>query len=55
MLCGTSALPTLVQEFWTRLRNGKAKLTRYGGTEFAVSKALLGDEGVPVGSVGNWS
>ena len=53
MLCGTSALPAPVQEFWTRLRNGKAMLTRYGGTEFgAVFKVPLGDESIPIGSVG---
>lgn len=53
MLCGTSALPAPVQEFWTRLRNGKAMLTRYGGTEFgAVFKVPLGDQGIPIGSVG---
>ena len=53
MLCGTSALPAPVQEFWTRLRHGKAMLTRYGGTEFgAVFKVPLGDQSIPLGSVG---
>ena len=53
MLCGTSALPAPVQEFWTKLRNGKAMLTRYGGTEFgAVFKVPLEDQGIPIGSVG---
>lgn len=35
MLCGTSALPRPLQQKWTRLRNGRPILTRYGGTEFA--------------------
>jgi malonyl-CoA/methylmalonyl-CoA synthetase len=53
MFCGTSALPAPVQEFWTKLRNGKPMLTRYGGTEFgAVLTVPLWDEGVPIGSVG---
>jgi malonyl-CoA/methylmalonyl-CoA synthetase len=53
MLCGTSALPAPVQEFWTTLRNGKAMLTRYGGTEFgAVFKVPLEDQSIPIGSVG---
>lgn len=34
MLCGTSALPRPLQQKWTKLRDGKAILTRYGGTEF---------------------
>jgi malonyl-CoA/methylmalonyl-CoA synthetase len=53
MFCGTSSLPAPVQQFWTSLRNGKAMLTRYGGTEFgAVLTVPLYDEGVPIGSVG---
>lgn len=53
MFCGTSSLPAPVQQFWTTLRNGKAMLTRYGGTEFgAVLTVPLRNEGVPVGSVG---
>ena len=53
MLCGTSALPAPVQEFWTKLRNGESILTRYGGTEFgAVYKVPLGDKSIPIGSVG---
>lgn len=35
MLCGTSALPRPLQSKWTKLRNGRPILTRYGGTEFA--------------------
>jgi malonyl-CoA/methylmalonyl-CoA synthetase len=33
MLCGTSALPQVLQQKWTKLRGGKMLLTRYGGTE----------------------
>ena len=32
MLCGTSALPGPVQDFWNRIRD-KPILTRYGATE----------------------
>lgn len=34
LLCGTSALPKPLQEKWTKLRDGKRIMTRYGGTEF---------------------
>ncbi|KAJ5135243.1 uncharacterized protein N7515_004521 [Penicillium bovifimosum] len=52
MLCGTSALPGPVQEFWHQLRN-KPILTRYGATEFgAVIKTDLGSDGTPQNSVG---
>ena len=34
MMCGTSALPRPLQQKWTRLRDGKPILTRFGGTEF---------------------
>ena len=34
LICGTSALPRPLQQKWTKLRDGKAILTRYGGTEF---------------------
>lgn len=33
LLCGTSALPSSVQAFWTKLLGGKPILTRYGATE----------------------
>ena len=53
MLCGTSALPRPLQDKWTKIRDGKPILTRYGGTEFgnvfSVSPWL---ENVPDGSVG---
>lgn len=53
MLCGSSALPKPVQDFWTGIRNGKIILTRYGATEFgAVFKVPLDARGVPDGSVG---
>jgi malonyl-CoA/methylmalonyl-CoA synthetase len=53
MFCGTSSLPAPVQGFWTRMRNGKPMLTRYGGTEFgSVLQVPLGDKSVPIGSVG---
>jgi malonyl-CoA/methylmalonyl-CoA synthetase len=32
--CGSSALQKDVQVFWTKLRNGRPILTRYGATEF---------------------
>ncbi|KAL4862473.1 hypothetical protein BDV12DRAFT_207184 [Aspergillus spectabilis] len=51
-LCGTSALPAPVQEFWTRILDGRQILTRFGGTEFhAVLKAGLSG-GAPTNSVG---
>ncbi|GAB7354407.1 hypothetical protein MBLNU459_g4901t2 [Dothideomycetes sp. NU459] len=51
-LCGTSALPSPIADFWTRLL-GKKILLRYGGTEFgAVLKVQMGDDMVPDGSVG---
>ncbi|KAL5339985.1 hypothetical protein BJX70DRAFT_397222 [Aspergillus crustosus] len=54
-LCGTSALPAPVQEFWMRILDGRQILTRFGGTEFhAVIKAGLAGE-TPVGSVGSVS
>ena len=53
MMCGTNALPRPLQEFWTRIRNGKIILTRYGSTEVgAVFKVPLDPTGVPDGSVG---
>lgn len=53
MICGTSALPRPVQEFWTHLRDGRAVLTRYGSTEVgAVLRVRADDKEVPDGSVG---
>ncbi|KAL9088344.1 MAG: hypothetical protein Q9165_006269 [Trypethelium subeluteriae] len=51
-LCGTSALPRPISEFWTELMQ-KRILQRYGATEFgAVFKVVMGDDQVPDGSVG---
>ena len=51
-LCGTSALPKPIADFWAELL-GKRIVLRYGGTELgAVFKVRLGDENVPDGSVG---
>lgn len=53
MLCGSSALPRPMQEFWTRIRGGRIILTRYGATEFgAIFKVEAGDKSTPEGSVG---
>lgn len=52
VLCGTSALPHPIAEFWTDLLQNRI-VQRYGGTEFgAVFNSRLGDMGVPDGSVG---
>jgi malonyl-CoA/methylmalonyl-CoA synthetase len=52
MLCGTSALPQPINDFWTELLQ-KRIVQRYGGTEFgAVIKVPLGDVDIPDGSVG---
>ncbi|KAJ6115610.1 hypothetical protein N7523_006027 [Penicillium sp. IBT 18751x] len=52
MLCGSSALPSPVQDFWENLRQ-KPILTRYGATEFgAVIKTDLDSTGTPRNSVG---
>ncbi|KAF2471712.1 fatty-acyl-CoA synthase [Lindgomyces ingoldianus] len=51
-LCGTSALPQPLNEFWTILMQ-KRIVQRYGATEFgAVFKVHLDDKGTPDGSVG---
>ncbi|KAJ5645043.1 hypothetical protein N7507_011054 [Penicillium longicatenatum] len=52
MLCGSSALPEPVQDFWEELRE-KPMMTRYGATEFgAVIKTDLSPQGMPRNSVG---
>jgi len=52
VLCGTSALPRPIAEFWAELLQDKI-VQRYGATEFgAVFKVHLGDTEVPDGSVG---
>lgn len=46
-LCGTSALPKPIADFWTTIL-GKKILLRYGATEFgAVFKVRVGDDNVP--------
>jgi malonyl-CoA/methylmalonyl-CoA synthetase len=51
-LCGTSALPQPLNEFWTTLMQKKI-IQRYGATEFgAVLKVRLDDKKAPEGSVG---
>ncbi|KAL5363714.1 acetyl-CoA synthetase-like protein [Aspergillus floccosus] len=53
LLCGTSALPAPVQEFWTKVLNGKRILTRYGATEFgAVCRVDIEPGMTPPNSVG---
>lgn len=52
VLCGTSALPRPIAEFWAELLQDQI-VQRYGATEFgAVFKVHLGDTEVPDGSVG---
>ncbi|KAF1993756.1 fatty-acyl-CoA synthase [Amniculicola lignicola CBS 123094] len=51
-LCGTSALPQPLNDFWTTLMQ-KRIVQRYGATEFgAIFKVRLDDKKVPDGSVG---
>ncbi|KAG9204537.1 hypothetical protein G6514_000996 [Epicoccum nigrum] len=51
-LCGTSALPQPLNEFWATLMQ-KRIIQRYGATEFgAIFKVRLDDKRVPEGSVG---
>lgn len=53
MICGTSALPRPVANFWESVRNGKRILTRYGSTEIgAALRVRPEDDDVPDGSVG---
>ncbi|KAJ5496635.1 hypothetical protein N7463_008622 [Penicillium fimorum] len=53
LLCGTSALPGPVQQFWTDLMGGRPILTRYGATEIgSIFKVDLDPEGTPANSVG---
>lgn len=53
LLCGTSALARPLQQKWTKLRGGRAILTRYGGTEFGNAFTVTPwSQGVPDGSVG---
>ena len=53
MMCGTSALPRPLQNKWTKVRDGKHILTRYGGTEFGnVFSVPAWLHGAPDASVG---
>lgn len=53
LLCGTSALPGPVQQFWTDLLGGNPVLTRYGATEIgSIFKMDLDPTGTPENSVG---
>ena len=51
-LCGTSALPQPISDFWAKLL-GKRVVQRYGATEIgSVLLSAPGDAAVPAGSVG---
>ena len=59
LLCGTSALPTPVAQFWTKILGGSRRIiTRYGATEIGVvfteelGNGHEGGDGLPDGSVG---
>lgn len=53
-LCGTSALPKPISDFWTELRNGDKIIQRYGATETGVIYTMYkhSSHQVPDGSVG---
>lgn len=52
-LCGTSALPKPIADFWREIL-GRNILLRFGMTETgAVLRVRIGDQNVPDGSVGN--
>ncbi|EXJ95191.1 hypothetical protein A1O1_00310 [Capronia coronata CBS 617.96] len=53
-LCGTSALPMPINDFWSGLMNGRRIIQRYGSTEMGVvfNMSVDPDEDVPDGSVG---
>ncbi|KAF3402959.1 Acyl-CoA synthetase family member 3 [Talaromyces pinophilus] len=53
LICGSSAFPTPVEQFWARILGGKRILTRYGATEIgAVFAVDLDASATPEGSVG---
>lgn len=53
-MCGTSALPKPIADFWTQLL-GKKIMLRYGGTEFgATLRQRIGDDEVPDVSVNDY-
>ncbi len=53
-ICGTSALPQPIDEFWTALRNGRRIVQRYGSTEQGVvfNMPFEDNSAIPDGSVG---
>ncbi|EXJ89234.1 hypothetical protein A1O3_02300 [Capronia epimyces CBS 606.96] len=53
-LCGTSALPKPINDFWTGLMHGRRIVQRYGSTEMGVVFNMSVDptEHIPDGSVG---
>ncbi|KAK4942760.1 hypothetical protein LTR10_017520 [Elasticomyces elasticus] len=53
-ICGTSALPKPISDFWTTLMNGRRIVQRYGSTELGVIFNMSVDptEDIPDGSVG---
>ena len=53
-ICGTSALPQPIDQFWAKLRNGRRIVQRYGSTETGVvfNMPFENNEHVPDGSVG---
>ncbi|KAK5444354.1 hypothetical protein LTS15_010469 [Exophiala xenobiotica] len=55
-ICGTSALPKPIADFWTTLMNGRRIVQRYGSTELGVVFNMSADPeenaGIPDGSVG---
>jgi malonyl-CoA/methylmalonyl-CoA synthetase len=56
-MCGTSALPQPIDQFWTQLRDGRRIVQRYGSTETGVVFNMPFENGsdVPDGSVGEMS
>lgn len=53
-LCGTSALPKPINDFWTALMNGRSIIQRYGSTEQGVifNMPFEPNSALPDGSVG---
>ena len=52
-MCGTSALPRPINQFWTELLHGRRIIQRYGATESGVVFNMsLDDKDTPDGSVG---
>lgn len=53
-ICGTSALPKPISDFWANLMNGRRIVQRYGSTELGVIFNMSVDptEDIPDGSVG---